>query len=96
MIYKDNETNVGMLFKPTWWSEATVSDLRVSIVLPLGVASSQIGTSVNWDNLLIEPDGRLAVFWEKHNLAALQQYDFGVSFPKNMCKSMWRQAEFIT
>ena len=81
MIYEDNQTNVGMLFKPTWWSEAIVSDLRVSIVLPAGVAQNQIATSVNWDDVLLE-DGRLAVFWERTDLAPNQQYDFGVSFPK--------------
>ena len=82
MIYEDNETNVGMEFKPTYWTEATVSDLRVSIVLPQGVASSQIGSSVNWDNLLTEPDGRYSVFWERQSLSMGQQYTFGVSFPK--------------
>jgi hypothetical protein len=82
MIYEHNETNVGMSFIPTWWTEATVTDLRVSIVVPSGVASSQIGTSVNWDNLLTEPDGRLAVFWERQNLSLGQKYEFGVSFPK--------------
>ena len=81
MIYEDNQTNVGMQFTPTWWPEATVSDLRVSIVLPTGVAQNQIATSVNWDNVLLE-DGRLAVFWERTDLAPNQQYDFGVSFPK--------------
>jgi hypothetical protein len=82
MIYEDNQTNVGMLFKPSWYSEASINDLRVSIVVPLGVASNQIGTSVNWDNLLSEPDGRLAVFWERQNLPPDQRYEFGVSFPK--------------
>jgi len=81
MIYEDNQTNVGMQFTPTWWPEATVNDLRVSIVLPTGVAQNQIATSVNWDNVLLE-DGRLAVFWERTDLAPNQQYDFGVSFPK--------------
>jgi hypothetical protein len=81
MIYEDNETNVGMQFTPTWWPEATVNDLRVSIVLPTGVAQNQIATSVNWDNLLLE-DGRWVVFWERTDLAPNQKYDFGVSFPK--------------
>jgi hypothetical protein len=81
MIYEDNEPNVGMQFRPTWWSEATVTDLRVSIVLPAGVAQSQIATSVNWDNVLPEDD-RWAVLWERTDLAPNQQYDFGVSFPK--------------
>jgi len=82
MIYEDNETNVGMKFIPTWWSEAGVLDLRVSIVLPLGVNATMVGTSVNWDNVLTEPDGRLSVFWERQNLMPNEQYGFGVSFPK--------------
>jgi hypothetical protein len=81
MIYENNQTNVGMLFKPTWWSEATVADLRVLIVLPAGVAQSQIATSVNWDDVLLE-DGRWAVFWERTDLAPNQQYVFDVSLPK--------------
>ena len=68
MIYEDNQTNVGMEFKPTWWEQASVSDLRVLIVLPLGVDSSMVGTSVNWDNIQPEPDGRWAVFWRRQNL----------------------------
>ncbi|MDH5482026.1 MAG: hypothetical protein OEY22_03990 [Candidatus Bathyarchaeota archaeon] len=82
MIYEDNQTNVGMEFKPTWWETARVYDLRVLIVLPLGVNSSMVGTSVNWNSTLLEPDGRLAVFWQRQDLAPNQQYSFGVSFPK--------------
>ena len=48
---------------------------------PAGVAQNQIATSVNWDNVLLE-DSRWAVFWERTDLAPNQQYDFGVSFPK--------------
>jgi hypothetical protein len=91
MIYEDNETNVGMQFTPTWWSEATVNDLRVSIVLPAGVAQNQIATSVNWDNLLSE-DGRWVVFWERTDLAPNQQYDFGASFPKEFVTSYEQKA----
>ena len=91
MIYEDNQTNVGMQFTPTWWSEATVTDLRVSIVLPAGVAQNQIATSVNWDNLLSE-DGRWVVFWERTDLAPNQQYDFGASFPKEFVTSYEQKA----
>jgi hypothetical protein len=86
MIIEDNETNVGMQFTPTWWSEATVTDLRLSIVLPAGVAQNQIATSVNWDNLLSE-DGRWVVFWNRTDLVPNQHYDFGVSFPKEFVTS---------
>jgi hypothetical protein len=83
MIYEDNQTNVGMEFKPTWFSEAGVVDLRVSIVMPTGVSASMVGTSANyWDGTSVEPDGRLSIYWERQNLPPDQQYDFGVSFPK--------------
>jgi hypothetical protein len=91
MIYEDNETNVGMQFNATWWEKATVSDLRVSIVLPAGVAQNQIATSVNWNNSLLE-DGRWAVFWERTDLAPNQQYQFGVSFPKEFVTNYEQKA----
>src|SRR4030042_4956665 len=83
MIYEDNKTNVGMQFTPTWWSQARVLDLRVSIVLPLGVNVSMVGTSIEyWDNVSNETDGRLSVFWERQNLEPTTKYSFGGSFPK--------------
>lgn len=82
MIIEDTENpgNVGMQFVPTWWSEAQVLDLRVSVVLPSGVNESMVRTSVNWDNILPESDDRLSVYWERKNLQPNQQYEFGVSF----------------
>jgi hypothetical protein len=83
MIYED-ETNpgyVGMQFTPTWWQEATVDNLRVSIVLPPGVTTAMVKTSVNWTNTE-DDDGRLAVYWERSSLVHNQQYTFGVAFPK--------------
>jgi len=90
MIHEHNETKVGLEFIPTWWSEASVADLRLSVVLPLGVNQSLIGVSVKsdsqtvyrWDNLQPEADGRWAVYWQRENLAPNQRYTFGVSFPK--------------
>jgi len=82
MIYEDNQTNVGMLFRPSWWSEARVLDLRVVIVLPMGVDATAVGTNVNWDNAQVDPDGRLEVFWQRQDLDPDQRYEFGVSFPK--------------
>jgi hypothetical protein len=82
MIYEDNQTNVGMEFKPTWFSEASVLDLRVAIVMPVGVNASMVATAANyWNGTSVEPDGRLAIYWERQDLAPGQQYDFGVSFP---------------
>ena len=84
MIWEDpqNPGNVGMQFIPTWWSEASVMDLRVLIVLPVGVTEDMVRTSVNWDNKSYEDD-RLAIYWEKHNLLPNEQYPIDVSFPKD-------------
>ncbi len=86
MIYDDegqNPGNAGMKFVPTWWSEATVTNLRVLVVLPFGVELSQVKTlrGVNWNGTWYEED-RLAVYWEKQNLLPDEQYPVGVSFPK--------------
>jgi hypothetical protein len=82
MIYEDNQTNVGMEFKPTSWDEATVVRLNFSIVVPPGVNASMVGTPVNWNGTWVEPDGRLSIYWERQNLLPGQKYTFGVSFPK--------------
>jgi hypothetical protein len=72
-----------MLFTPTWWSEATITDLRVLIVLPTGVQPNQVATSkIFWDGIQPEAEDQWAVFWEKKNLVPDQRYEFGVSFPK--------------
>jgi len=88
MIYEDetNPGNVGMQFTPTWWQYASVLDLRVLIVLPSGVTTESLRTMVDWNNTLTE-DGRLAAYWERHNLAPDQKYTFGVSFPKEYIES---------
>jgi hypothetical protein len=87
MIYEDNQTNVGMQFIPTWLQDGRVVDMRVSVVLPVGVNASIVGTSVLWNYTQSEPDGRLSIFWERQNLEPTKQYydahaNFGVSFPK--------------
>jgi hypothetical protein len=82
MIYEDNETNVGMEIIPSWYP-VTVADLRVLIVLPQGVNTSVVGTNVNWDNTILEPDGRWGIYWERQSLSPDEKSTFGVSFPKN-------------
>lgn len=83
MIYNDNTTNpgnLGMQFIPSWWSDADVDDVRVTIVMPEGVTSSMVKTSRNWDNTFME-DSRLAIFWEKQNLIPNEKFQVGASFP---------------
>jgi hypothetical protein len=82
MIYEDaqNPGNVGMQFIPSWFN-ADVLDLRIAIVLPSGVNSSMVKTSLNWTNTIIEDD-LLVVYWETQDLAPNEQYPVGVSFPK--------------
>lgn len=83
MIYNDtmNPGNVGMQFIPSWWS-VDVQDLRISIVLPIGVVEGMVKTYVHeWSSTNTEPDGRLSVFWEAQNLSPNEQYPVGVSFP---------------
>jgi len=84
MIYEDatNPGNVGMCFIPCWWP-VKVSDLRILVVLPLGVNASMVKTSqVYYNGTTIEEDGRLGIYWEKQNLSGNEQYPVGVSFPK--------------
>ena len=88
MIYED-ETNagyVGMQFIPTWWQEASVLDLRVSIVVPLGVTTEMVRTVVDWNNTLTD-EGRLAIYWERHDLVPDQRFTCGVAFPKEYVQS---------
>jgi hypothetical protein len=83
MIYDDtyNPGNVGMQFIPTWWTSATVTDLRILIVLPPNVTKDIVKTSVNWTNTLTD-EGRLAIYWQKQNLSPSEQFPVDVSFPK--------------
>jgi len=90
MIYEDttNPGNVGMKFIPTWWEEARVLDLRISIVAPLGVTVDKVKTleSAPWNNTSTE-DSHLSVYWEKHDLALNEKFAVGVSFPKEFVQS---------
>ncbi len=88
MILEDtqNPGNVGMQFTPTWWQEASVLDLRVLIVLPSGVTTEEVRTSVDWDNATTK-DGQLEIYWKKQNLLPNEQFPVGVSFPKEYVQS---------
>jgi len=84
MLYNDtmNPGNLGMQFIPTWWEQAVVNDLRIQIVLPSNVTASEVKTTqaAYWNSTSYE-DGRLAIYWQKQNLAPNEQYPIGVSFP---------------
>jgi len=83
MIWEDEENpgNVGMQFTPVWWN-TKVSDLRVLVLLPLGVQQKDVKVSPNWDNIGSEEE-RLAVYWERRDLEPDEKLTFGVSFPKD-------------
>jgi hypothetical protein len=84
MIYEDetNSGNDGMQFTMSWFSEATIADLRALIVLPPGVSESEVKTGdVFWSNVQFEGD-RLAVYWEKQNIQPDERFTIGVSYPK--------------
>jgi hypothetical protein len=87
MIQTDSENpgNVGMQFYPTTFASASspISDVRVGIVLPLGVQGNDTkylsgapfdGESMQGNNLV--------VFWERQNWPQADQFNVGVSFPQ--------------
>jgi hypothetical protein len=84
MLYNDtmNPGNLGMQFIPTWWEQTVVNDLRIQTILPPNVTASEVKTTqaAYWTSTSYE-DGRLAIYWEKQNLAPNEQYPIGVSFP---------------
>lgn len=84
MVYDDetNPGNDGMEFILSWFSEASILDARILIVLPPGVSENQVKTgSEFYDNLQYEED-RIAVYWEKQNLNPNDRFTVGVSYPK--------------
>jgi hypothetical protein len=83
MIYNDttNPGNYGMQFIPQWISDTSISDVRVQIVLPPGVSTSDVKTTQIFYNSTSTVDGQLAVYWEKPQLQPNEQLTLGVSFP---------------
>jgi hypothetical protein len=82
MITNDttNPGNLGMQFIPQW-DTVPINDVRVQIVLPPGVTSSEVKTTENFYNSTSTVDGQLAVYWEKPVLQSNEQFLIGVSFP---------------
>ncbi len=83
MISNDtqNPGNFGMQFIPQWISDVPISDVRVQIVLPPGVATSDLKTTENFYNGTSTVNGQLAVYWEKPSIQPNEQFKVGVSFP---------------
>jgi len=79
-----NPGNVGMQFYPTTLDTASgpIGNVRVAIVLPQGVTSSDVKymTGAPFNNVFMEGNS-LVVYWERGNWPAAQQFAVGVSFP---------------
>ncbi len=90
MIWEDdqNPDNVGMQFTPVWWDDASIYELRVLVVLPLGV-TNQVVNVPDWNGTDVEDD-RLVLYWGRRNLQPGDRFPrdtdglpyCGVSFPK--------------
>jgi hypothetical protein len=84
MIFDDqtNPGNDGMNFTMSWFSEATIIDSRITIVLPPKVSESEVKTgSLLWSNTLFDEE-RLAIYWEKQNSLPDERFTVAVSYPK--------------
>ena len=82
MISNDtqNPGNFGMQFIPQW-TDVTINDVRVQIVLPPGVTTSDVKTTEIFYNSISTVNGQLAVYWEKPSIQPNEQFKIGVSFP---------------
>ena len=82
MITNDttNPGNYGMQFIPQW-TDVPINDVRVQIVLPPGVTTSDVKTTQNYYNGTSTVDGQLAVYWQISSIGSNDQVLLGVSFP---------------
>lgn len=83
MISNDttNPGNYGMQFIPQWIEDVPINDVRVQIVLPMGVQVGDVKTTETFYNGTSIVEGRLAVYWERPQIAAGERFMVGVSFP---------------
>jgi hypothetical protein len=86
MVYPDktNPGNAGMLFYPSTFQIAIgFADLRVAIMLPQGVNSSEVKypTDTPFDNVFMEGNN-LVVYWNRTSWPPTQTFSAGVSFPE--------------
>ncbi len=85
MISNDtqNPGNYGMQFIPQWDTQVAISDVRIQIVLPPGVTTSDVKTTSNFYNGTSTVNEQLAVYWEKPVIQPNEQFGVGVSFPSS-------------
>ncbi len=83
MISNDtqNPGNYGMQFIPQWISDVPISDVRVQIVVPPGVTTSDLKTTQNYYNSTSTVNGQLAAYWQISSIGPNDQVLLGVSFP---------------
>ncbi len=81
-VYEDetNPGNVGLKFTPSWFEDAPIRDLRLSIVLPAGVGRDEVLNQPDYDGAGTT-DGRLYLYWEREDLNPGENITVGVSFP---------------
>lgn len=88
MIYSDstNPGYDGLQFFPSTFVSASgsITDLRVEIVLPPGVQTSEVKypTGLPFDNVSPDENNRTAVYWNRTAWPPSQTFNSGVSFPE--------------
>lgn len=88
MVFLDdtNPGNVGMQFFPsTFDSSMGTEELRLQIILPSGVQTTEVKSPTNlpFDNVFLTDDNKTAVYWERSSWQAEQVFSGGVSFPQD-------------
>jgi hypothetical protein len=88
MIYSDstNPGYDGLQFFPSTLASASgsIADLRVEIVLPPGVQTSEVKypAGLPFDNVRVDENNRTAVYWNRTAWPPSQTFNSGVSFPQ--------------
>jgi hypothetical protein len=87
MVFPDeiNPGNAGMQFFPsTFDGSIGTEDLRLQIILPIGVQTTEVKYPANlpFDNVFLTEENRTAVYWERPTWQAEQTFAAGVSFPE--------------
>jgi hypothetical protein len=71
-------------FPSTFPGSIGTEDLRLHIVLPFGVQTTEVlyPSNLPFDNVFLTEDNRTAVYWERPTWQAEQTLAAGVSFPE--------------